>query len=81
MRVAAVVPRRSGKIPDEPFDLQRWCDSPSVAPFSGYALCAAAEAVEDAGIGSHPVTKATATHLTHVFVEKRRRESAGKKCV
>ena len=51
MRVAAVVPRRSGKIPDEPFDLQRWCDSPSVAPFSGYALCAAAEAVEDAGIG------------------------------
>ena len=51
VRVAAVVPRRHGVTnPDEPFDLAEWCASPSVAPFAGYALCAAAEATADAGI-------------------------------
>jgi 3-oxoacyl-[acyl-carrier-protein] synthase II len=51
VRVAAVVPRRNGSTnPDEPFDLAEWCASPSVAPFAGYALCAAAEATADAGI-------------------------------
>jgi len=51
VRVAAVVPRRHGSTnPDEPFDLAEWCASPSVAPFAGYALCAAAEATADAGI-------------------------------
>jgi hypothetical protein len=51
VRVAAVVPRRDGSTnPDEPFDLAEWCASPSVAPFAGYALCAAAEATADAGI-------------------------------
>jgi 3-oxoacyl-[acyl-carrier-protein] synthase II len=50
VRVAAIVPRASQTNPDEPFDLSAWCRAPSVAPFAGYALCAAAEAVEDAGI-------------------------------
>ena len=53
VRVAAVVPRRHEVThPDEPFDLADWCASPSVAPFAGYALCAADEATADAGIAS-----------------------------
>ena len=53
VRVAAVVPRRHESTnPDEPFDLAEWCAAPSVAPFAGFALCAAAEATADAGIAS-----------------------------
>ena len=51
IRVAAIVPRQSASNPDEPFDLNHWCKSKSTAPFTGYALCAAEEAVQDAGIG------------------------------
>ena len=53
VRVAAVVPRRHESTnPDEPFDLAEWCAAPSVAPFAGFALCAASEATADAGIAS-----------------------------
>ena len=60
VRVAAVVPRRHEVTrPDEPFDLDEWCASPSVAPFAGYALCAAAEATADAGIESRNARRET----------------------
>ena len=67
MRVAAVVPRRHESTnPDEPFDLAEWCAAPSVAPFAGFALCAASEATADAGIASsstrsRPSTTASAS--------------------
>lgn len=67
VRVAAVVPRRHESTnPDEPFDLAEWCAAPSVAPFAGFALCAAAEATADAGIASsstrsRPSTTASAS--------------------
>ena len=67
VRVAAVVPRRHESTnPDEPFDLAEWCAAPSVAPFAGFALCAASEATADAGIASsstrsRPSTTASAS--------------------
>ena len=62
VRVAAVVPRRHESTnPDEPFDLAEWCAAPSVAPFAGFALCAAAEATADAGIASSSTRSSRST--------------------
>ena len=54
-KIAAVVPRRRGDAnasahSDAFFDEARWCDAGRLAPFVGYALCAASEALADASL-------------------------------
>ena len=54
-KIAAVVPRRRGDAnasahSDAFFDEARWCDGGRLAPFVGYALCAASEALADASL-------------------------------